>query len=220
MANWLTSVNKSGFDAGGQTSDLTKTREQGREKYKTGSVSGKDLAGINANQAQNMMQAIVNYIEAIQGKIDEIDANANSNSAVKGEAIQTALTNYINKVKGYCKDLVDYLKAFNDKLEEVLGQWVKQTAASAEAINKTASSGGNFYDNVGKGYSYHYGAQSTIDEGYGQGTANTYANQNYNTIIGSPSSDDPGTPAQATTDTPAPTTDTPAPTTNTTGAQQ
>ena len=61
-------------------------------------ASGQPLAGVTASFAANVSQAIETYKSNVQTELDKLQ-NVESNGAFRGEAITTALANFVNAVR-------------------------------------------------------------------------------------------------------------------------
>lgn len=103
----------------------------GQFLYDAGSFLGiiKDysIVGIDATKVPQMRQQIRDSVTALQTHLDGIEAQANSSNAFRSEEIKTAVENYVDAIKDYCKALISDLLAFSDKLQEVREAWEQST---------------------------------------------------------------------------------------------
>lgn len=87
----------------------------------TSTVSGLysgDVVGINIEQIPPMQEAIRKYVEAIDEHLKEVNTNADTSNAYKGE-FATAIKSYVEAVCSACGALTSNLLEFNAKLDEV-----------------------------------------------------------------------------------------------------
>ncbi len=82
-----------------------------------------DIVGIDAKSIPSIKAALNRYITSIQGEIDKLNTQVNSRNGVIGNDINDAIKEYLVKVSDYLKDLMTYLKVFNDKLSAVEEAW-------------------------------------------------------------------------------------------------
>lgn len=108
---------------------------------------GSDIVGINATKVPEMQSQIRDSVTALQNKINEIDAAADQDKAFRSDDIQTAVKEYIEKVKEYCNALISDLNAFNDKLQVVREAWEKSSQSFA-SDQITADKNSSFSDNT------------------------------------------------------------------------
>lgn len=81
-------------------------------------IYGGDVVGINIDEIPNMQQAIRDYVAAIDSHLDEVNKNADTANAYKGE-FATAVKSYVEAVCQACGALTSQLLQFNETLEEV-----------------------------------------------------------------------------------------------------
>lgn len=108
---------------------------------------GSNIVGINATKVPEMQSQIRDSVTALQNRINEIDAAADQDRAFRSEDIQTAVREYIEKVKEYCNALISDLNAFNDKLQVVREAWEKSSQSFA-SDQITADKNSSFSDNT------------------------------------------------------------------------
>ena len=101
-----------------------------------------DVVGINGTNARSSAEFIVQSTKKVMDQIEGIKMNdALLNGAIKGQEVQTALTNYLDKVKAYCSAVVSDINAFADKLYEVSRVWEEsQRSYASGTIDESANS--------------------------------------------------------------------------------
>ena len=100
------------------------------------------VVGINATQAKAAADRMVTSTKALMDKIKSINVDATKlDNAVKGNEVQQAIKDYIEKVKQYCAAVVSDINAFADKLYEVSRVWEEsQKTFATGSINESANS--------------------------------------------------------------------------------
>ncbi len=108
---------------------------------------GNDIVGINAEKVPEMQNQIRDSVSVLQNKIDAINAAADQSKAFRSDDVQTAVKEYIEKVKAYCGALISDLLSFNDKLQVVRNAWMSSSRNFAE--NQVKADGNqSFSDNT------------------------------------------------------------------------
>lgn len=162
MGSFSTDTVKSDFSTIGTTNKFSSEREAARSDaqvstgynidYSTGiatpyyasSISSEySIVGINANRVPGVREAIRNYTTSIQQYLDGIDTATQAKTAFRGEQIETAVENYMLKVKEYSKALVSYLNIFSDKLQDVSEKWNEFQANMASNVDSAKASFGS-----------------------------------------------------------------------------
>ena len=112
------------------------------------------VVGINATKANKAADDMVTASGKVMDKIAEIEVDTTTlDGAFKGDEVQRAFKNYIDKVKLYCEATISDINAFADKLYEVGEVWKKGSEAFAtnsidEAASASFSNGTtDFYQN-------------------------------------------------------------------------
>lgn len=102
-------------------------------------IAGVTVVGIDATKTPQMMTAINDYVMKVKKHLDGINPNASANKAFKGEELQKAVENYINRVKSYCFNLTSQLRAFSDKIADIQAAYNRNVQISAEDFTQMAS---------------------------------------------------------------------------------
>lgn len=149
--NWETNTVSSGFNA--ETGSITAINNRDAQRsnvfmngVERSLISGgffginNTVVGMNVAEVTNMRNAIEEYCQNIENYLNGLNPAAEATDAFKGEAVNQALTTYMNNVTTYCKNLVSQLRAFSDKLADVKNQWEKATQNMGETIRSTSGS--------------------------------------------------------------------------------
>lgn len=102
--------------------------------------NGFSVIGINANHIPAMQQAIQAYVTDIKAQLEKIDSDFDPNVAFKGTDIKGSLISYMQEAKQISLNIVTYLNAFSDQLNEIKNAYERNDASNASNINDQRSS--------------------------------------------------------------------------------
>lgn len=90
-------------------------------------ISGYDMVGIVGSKVESMRDSIRQYVDKVQEKVSQAieDAEDGMNDAFRGNEAQSAVKEYLEKVKLYINNLITQLISFSDKLADVGNAWQK-----------------------------------------------------------------------------------------------
>jgi len=102
--------------------------------------NGFSVIGISAPAIPTMQSAIREYVAEITSKLNQLDTEYNPDIAFKGTEIYEALKNYMSEAKQISLNIVTYLNAFSDQLDEIRKAYEANDSSNASNINNQRSS--------------------------------------------------------------------------------
>ena len=136
---WTTGVSNVSVVAGAAATNLIDNRAGAREGASTTSDNMYSIVGMNITKVDSVVRSIDMYCNRIKEKLDAVDAKAQADNAFKGDLVQQAVKNYIEKVKLYSTNLTSQLKAFQDEILDAKDQWEASVKSFASTIDTTTS---------------------------------------------------------------------------------
>lgn len=101
-------------------------------------IYGGDVVGINVDHIPTMQQAIRDYVAAIDQHLKEVNAQADTSNAYRGE-FATAVHTYVEAVCDACGALTSQLLKFNETLEQVKASYTAQDDSLKSQLGSQAS---------------------------------------------------------------------------------
>lgn len=147
---WTTGVSGVTITAATATTGQIDGRSGAREGASLASDNTYSIVGMNMRKVDAVVKSIDMYCERIKLKLEAVDANAKADDAFKGDLVQQAVKNYIEKVKLYSTNLTSQLKAFQDEILDAKAQWQASLSSFASNIDTNTSqfNAGEEYRNV------------------------------------------------------------------------
>lgn len=103
----------------------------------TGALNGTTVVGINANEITNMRNAIRNYVSNLENHLDQVNQQAETNQAFKGDYAQ-AIRDYVAAICEACKCVTSNLLAFSDQLVGIQEAYAASDQSLKSAIGSSA----------------------------------------------------------------------------------
>lgn len=100
-----------------------------------------DMVGMVGAEVPKMRQTIKDYVEGVQTTLSTAITNIESSLKLgfKGTDAETAVKEYLEKVKSYVTNLVSSLNAFSNQIAAVGNAWIDSQTAYGTKVNTEAN---------------------------------------------------------------------------------
>lgn len=137
--SFITAVTQSNVDVATSANNLIGGRNRNTSDI-SADYGEYNVVGINVNKIEDMKAAVNEYISHVDNLLYDFATSNDSTTAFRGEGMQEAITNYLEKVKGYVSAVTHTLEAFNTKLDDVKAAYESNISNMSSEINQSANS--------------------------------------------------------------------------------